>query len=78
MVMAIVAQSPVATIGRAVAVDPKADLPLERELCSDAPHVRAADGQGWIYGLQAGELPAPVTVVETPMRIRRGGLTSPI
>ncbi len=65
MVMALVAQSPLATIGRAVAVDPKADLPLKRELCSDSPHVQAADGQGWTYGLQAGELPAPVTVVQT-------------
>ena len=65
MVMALVAQSPLATIGRAVAVDPKADLPLKQELCSDSPHVQAADGQGWTYGLQSGELPAPVTVVET-------------
>ncbi|MFK0690118.1 virulence factor family protein [Mesorhizobium sp. IMUNJ 23033] len=66
MVMAIMAQSPDATIGRAVAVDPKADLVLPRELCSDAPHLRAANGQGWIYGMQAGALPAPITVVQTP------------
>ena len=64
--MALVAQSPLATIGRAVAVDPKEDLPLTQELCSDAPHVRAANGQGWVYGLQSGQLPAPVTVIETP------------
>jgi type IV secretory pathway VirJ component len=66
MVMAIMAQSPLATIGRAVAVDPTRDLPLKQELCSDAPHVRAAGGPGWSYGLQPGPLPAPVTVVETP------------
>ena len=66
MVMAIMAQSPDATIGHAVAVDPKKNLPLRQELCSGAPHVQAANGQGWIYGLQAGKLPAPVTVVETP------------
>jgi type IV secretory pathway VirJ component len=66
MVMAVMAQSPDATIGRAVAVDPKAYLPLKQELCSDTPHVQTAGGQGWIYGLQAGALPAPVTVVRTP------------
>ena len=66
MVMAIVAQSPDATIGHAVVVDPTRNFPLRQELCSDAPHVQAANGQGWIYGLQAGELPEPVTVVETP------------
>ncbi|MER8447649.1 virulence factor family protein [Mesorhizobium sp. M1066] len=66
MVMAIMGQSPDATIGRAVAVDPKADLPLPQELCSDAPHLQAANGRGWIYGLQEGALPAPITVVQTP------------
>jgi type IV secretory pathway VirJ component len=66
MVMAIMAQSPDATIGRAVAVDPKADLPLPQELCSAAPHLQAANGKGWIYGLQEGTLPAPITVVQTP------------
>ena len=66
MVMGIMAQSPDATIGRAVAVDPKAYLPLKQELCSDSLHVQAAGGKGWTYGLQAGALPAPVTVVDTP------------
>lgn len=65
MAMAIAAQSPLATIGRVVAVDPSATLPLGRELCTGAPHRRATDGKGWIYGLQDGRLPEPVTVVET-------------
>jgi type IV secretory pathway VirJ component len=66
MVMALAAQSPLATIAQAVAVDPAAELPLERELCSGAPHRLAADDKGWVYDLQAGQLPEPVTVVETP------------
>lgn len=72
MVLALVAQSPLATIGRAVAVDPKKDLPLPQELCSDAPHLRTANGQGWVYGLQSGQLPASVTVIETPNADRAG------
>src|SRR5262245_39250383 len=66
MVLAIAAQSPLATIGGFVAVDPGADLPFAKELCSGGPHHRTADGRGWVYGMQSGELPAPVTVVETP------------
>lgn len=65
MVMALVGQSPLQTIGRAVAVDPGAVLPLDTELCSGAPHQRAADGEGWVYGLEPGKLPEPVTVIET-------------
>lgn len=65
MALALAAQSPLATIGRFVAVDPGAELPLAKELCSGAPHRRSADGKGWIYGMQPGQLPAPVRVVET-------------
>jgi type IV secretory pathway VirJ component len=66
MVMALAAQSPLATIAHAVAIDPVAELPLKRELCSGAPHRPAADDNGWVYDLQAGQLPEPLTVVETP------------
>ena len=66
MVLAVAAQSPMSTIGHAIAVDPTESLPLKAELCSGAPHHPAADGKGWTYGLQPGELPEPVTVVETP------------
>ena len=65
MVLAIAAQSPLATIDRFIAVDPGVELPLARQLCSGAPHHRGADGKGWVYEMQAGQLPAPVTVVET-------------
>jgi type IV secretory pathway VirJ component len=65
MVLALAAQSPLATIGRFVAVDPGAELPLARQLCSGAPHRKGADGKGWVYEMQAGQLPAPVTVLET-------------
>lgn len=66
MVMALVGQSPLQTIGRAIAVDPGAVLPLDTELCSGAPHSRSADGKGWVYGLEPGKLPEPVSVIETP------------
>lgn len=65
-VLAIAAQSPLSTIGHAIAVDPTESLSLPSELCSGAPHHKTADGKGWIYGLQPGPLPEPVTVVETP------------
>lgn len=66
MVLALAAQSPLATIKRFIAVDPGNGLPFARELCSGAPHQKAADGKGWIYGLQPGALPAPIQVFETP------------
>ncbi len=61
------AQSPNATIGRTVAVDPEKALALGRELCTGAPHISAGTvPAGWIYGLQAGPLPDPIEVVSTP------------
>jgi type IV secretory pathway VirJ component len=70
MALALAAQSPLATIRRFVVVDPGKSLPLARELCSGAPHEK--DGQGWIYGLQPGSLPAPIQVFETPDSDREG------
>lgn len=63
--LALAAQSPDATIGRTIAVDPHAVLPLRKELCSEARHVRAADGKGWVYELQKGHLPDPIDVYTT-------------
>lgn len=63
--LALAAQTPDATIGRTIAVDPGKVLPMERELCSGASHRKAADGSGWIYDLQPGELPDPIDVYET-------------
>ncbi|SCM72888.1 Acid tolerance and virulence protein [uncultured Pleomorphomonas sp.] len=63
--LALAAQSPDATIGRTIAVDPRAALPLGKELCSEARHARAADGRGWVYELQKGHLPDPIDVYLT-------------
>ncbi len=63
--LALAAQSPDATVGRTIAVDPHAALPLRKELCSEAKHVQTADGAGWIYELQKGHLPDPVDVYLT-------------
>ncbi|MBS1182421.1 MAG: bacterial virulence protein VirJ [Proteobacteria bacterium] len=63
--LALAAQSPDATVGRTIAVDPHAALPLRKELCSEAKHVRSADGAGWVYELQKGRLPDPIDVYLT-------------
>lgn len=67
MALALAAQSPDATIGRTVAIDPEKALRLNRELCTGAPHVREPDGaDGWTYDLQPGDLPDPIEVHYTP------------
>lgn len=63
LVLAMIAQSPFATVGEAVVVDPTAVVPLQKELCTPAAKTAAKDGI--IYGLTDGPLPAPVTVLET-------------
>lgn len=63
--LALAAQSPDATIGRTIAVDPRVVLPLRKELCSEAKHVKSADGNGWVYELQKGHLPDPIDVYLT-------------
>lgn len=64
LVLAMIAQSPPATIREAVAVDPTAEVPLVKELCT--PATKQPTPNGFIYGLSDGPLPAPVTVLETP------------
>jgi type IV secretory pathway VirJ component len=63
LVLAMIAQSPPATIDEAIAVDPVASVPLTRELCTPAAK-RPVDG-GIVYALTEGPLPAPVTIVTT-------------
>lgn len=63
LALAMIAQSPAATIGEAIAVDPEAGIPLEKILCTPASKTKA-DGRT-IYGLSDGPLPAPVTVLFT-------------
>lgn len=61
--LAIAAQTPASTLGGTVAVDPPADIPLERPLCTPADH--REDKKGEVYMLTKGPLPDPVTVVLT-------------
>jgi type IV secretory pathway VirJ component len=61
--LAISAQTPAATIGRTIAVDPGSILPLARPLCTDAP--RQAEAGGTVYGLSKGGLADPVEVITT-------------
>jgi type IV secretory pathway VirJ component len=64
MALAIAAQTPDATVGRTVAVDPPLAVPLTRTLCSEAPR-REVEG-GTVYGFRPGKLPNPVDVFLTP------------
>ncbi|MHB0950551.1 MAG: virulence factor family protein [Allorhizobium sp.] len=61
LALAMLAQTPRATIGQTLAVDPQAGIPLLHQLCT--PAVRSANGDRMIYGLTDGELPDPLTVV---------------
>ena len=64
LVLGMIAQSPVSTIGQAVVVDPVAGIPLKKELCT--PATKEVRGERTVYGLTPGELPAPVTALFTP------------
>ncbi len=64
LALAMISQSPKATIGEAVAVDPKAGIPLARELCTPAEKTKAGDRM--VYALTAGPLPADVSILLTP------------
>lgn len=59
-VLGMIAQSPPATIGGAIAIDPQAAISLPKELCT--PASKQPDGDGIIYGFTDGALPAPVTI----------------
>ena len=63
LALAMISQSPNATIGEAIAVDPAAGIPLSRELCTPALKQKAGDRT--IYDFDDGALPAAVTIVST-------------
>ncbi|SKA03797.1 AcvB/VirJ family lysyl-phosphatidylglycerol hydrolase [Consotaella salsifontis] len=65
LALAIAAQTPDATIGRTLAVDPQEGLPLKKALCTPAPVHRTASGEA-VYDLTPGRLPDPVEIVLTP------------
>ncbi len=70
LALAMIAQSPVSTVQEAIAVDPKAGLPLEKILCTPATKDKV-DGET-VYGLTDGPLPAPVSVLFTPDADQKG------
>ena len=59
----LAAQTPDATIGRNVAVDPALALPLVKPLCTDAPRTEVPGGV--TYGLEKGDPANPVDVIFT-------------
>lgn len=63
MALAIAAQTPVATVGGTVAIDPEADIALAKPLCTPAAKEKTARGMS--YGLKPGVLPNPVSIVLT-------------
>lgn len=64
LVLAMVAQSPSATVGEAIAVDPAGGILLSKPLCTPASKKRVGDRM--IYGLTDGPLPTVVTVLFSP------------
>ena len=71
LALAMIAQSPAATIGEAIAVDPFASVPLDKKiLCT--PATKEPDNGRTIYGLTDGPLPAPVSVVFTSKADAKG------
>lgn len=64
MALAIAAQTPAATIGQTLAVDPEEGIALTKQLCTPAEKIRKGDRM--VYGLTDGTLPDPISVVFTP------------
>ncbi|EKF56972.1 virulance and acid tolerance protein [Agrobacterium albertimagni AOL15] len=64
LALAILAQTPKATIGQTLALDPEAGVPLTKQFCT--PAEKKVVGDRMIYGLSPGELPDPATVLFSP------------
>jgi type IV secretory pathway VirJ component len=64
LALAILAQTPKATIGQTLALDPEAGIPLTKQFCT--PAEKKVDGDRMIYGLTPGDLPDPATVLFSP------------
>ncbi len=58
LALAIAAQTPDATIGQTLAIDPAAGIPLTKELCT--PAKKQTVGDRMIYGLSDTSLPDPI------------------
>ncbi|MEZ2132071.1 MULTISPECIES: virulence factor family protein [unclassified Sinorhizobium] len=63
LALAIASQTPDATIGETLAVDPVAGIPLTKELCTPAD--KKVVGDRTIYGLTEGSLPDPIITAFT-------------
>ncbi|CDZ54880.1 AcvB/VirJ family lysyl-phosphatidylglycerol hydrolase [Neorhizobium galegae] len=63
LALAMISQSPNATIDEAIAVDPLAGVPLAKELCTPASKQKVGDRT--VYGFDDGALPAAVTIIST-------------
>lgn len=61
MALAIAAQTPAATIGGTVSVDPDLVLPLSKPFCT--PARKTPEAGGYRYGLTKGALPNPIEIL---------------
>ena len=70
LALAILAQTPKATIGQTLALDPQAGIPLAKQLCTPAEKTKAGDRMQ--YALTYGDLPDPATVLVSDTAPRDG------
>jgi type IV secretory pathway VirJ component len=70
MALAIAAQSPAATIGKTLAVDPEEGIALTKQLCT--PAEKARKGDHMVYGLTDGPLPDPISIAFSPAASAEG------
>lgn len=61
LALAILAQTPKATIGQTLALDPEAGIPVTKQFCT--PAQKTLTGDRMVYGLTDGDLPDPATVL---------------
>lgn len=61
LALAILAQTPKATIGQTLALDPEAGIPVIKQFCT--PAKKTLTGDRMVYGLTDGDLPDPATVL---------------
>lgn len=62
--LALAAQTPDASVGSTVAVDPGATIPMKTRLCTEATGTFA--NGAWTFGMEEGRNPDPITIVYTP------------
>lgn len=74
LALAIIGQTPAATIGRTVAVDPTAEMPLRKPLCNIQPAATGSVGAAYVL---PDRLPGAVEAWYTPSAtVRVAGVTS--